>query len=301
LLVLCLASLLGSHYWSAQQQASLARSQNERSMQAATTSAGTAELQYLQSHIVRFQQLVQLGMVGQPDREAWVLELQASHRRAALPGPLQWTLHAPELLATSDAGAATPTHDSQAQAHELEFSLSGVQEEEVLALLQDFGARVKARMRVDSCSFDQPTPEGLSAHCSLRFFTLTGTAGHPSAPAPHAATAPALRPILGPLLYTRQERAAIVQARASTGADSGSRHMQVLGMVRRERAKGTAWINGKAVAEGQSLSPAKHTRITPAGVAIDGQLVRIGETLDLQSQKRSDLLAPGAVSVREQP
>ncbi len=299
-LVLCLALLLLSHRWSAQQQAALQQSQGELSAQIATRSASSAELLYLQSHIEQFRRLGQLGLIGPADREAWVQQLLESHQRAALPGPLQWTLHAPEPLAAGDTAA--PSQDNEARTHELEFSLSGVHEEEVLALLQDFANRVKGRMRVNSCSFTQPVPEGLNAHCSLRFFTLAGSAGPaPPEPSQKAASAPTASPVLGPLLYSRQERAAIVQARAAAGADAGGSRVHLSGLVRREGGQGTVWINRQAVAEGRTLPPAKHTRITPAGVAIDGQRVRVGETLDLHSHERSDLVAPGALAVKGQP
>jgi hypothetical protein len=299
-LVLCLALLLLSHRWSAQQQAALRQSQSELTAQMAMRSAGSAELLYLQSHIGQFRRLGQLGLIGQADRESWVQQLLESHQRAALPGPLQWTLHAPEPLASRDAAA--PSQDNEARIHELEFSLSAVHEEEVLALLQDFADRVKGRMRVNSCSFSQPTREGLNAHCSLRFFTLAGSAG-PAAPEPpqKAASAPAASPILGPLLYSRQDRAAIVQARAARGMPEGRTRMQLSGLVRREAGKGTVWINRHALAEGEAMPPAKHTRITPAGVTIDGQRMRVGETLDLHSHERSDLVAPGALAVKGQP
>jgi hypothetical protein len=298
LLVLCLASLLGSRHWSTQQLAALARSENERSAQVAANITNRAELLYLQSHSAQFRQLGQLGLVGPADRQAWVQQLLASHQHAALPGPLQWTLHAPEPLAAGDATA--PAQGSGAWVHELEFSLSGVHEEEVLALLQDFGARVRGRMRVNACSFTQPTPEGLSAHCSLRFFTLDGPAVPPTAPAPRAAAAPAAKAVLGPLLYSHQQRVAMVQARSATAlAEGGS--IRLSGLVRREGGKGTVWINRQAIVEGQAPPPAKHTRLTPGGVVIDGQPVRVGETVDLRSHERSDLVAPGALRIREAP
>jgi hypothetical protein len=297
LLVLCLASLLGSRHWSTQQLAALARSENERSAQVAANITNRAELLYLQSHSAQFRQLGQLGLVGPADRQAWVQQLLASHQHAALPGPLQWTLHAPEPLAAGDATA--PAQGSGAWVHELEFSLSGVHEEEVLALLQDFGAGVRGRMRVNACSFTQPTPEGLSAHCSLRFFTLDGPEAPPTAPTSRPAAAPAFKAALGPLLYSRQQRVAIAQARTAT--PEGSSRMQLSGIVRRERAKGTVWINRQAITVGQALPPARHTRLTPAGVAIDGQPLRVGETVDLRSHERSDLVAPGALRIRETP
>jgi hypothetical protein len=301
---LCLLLALGCHHWSAQAQAALAQSQSALSTQAAAARDGLAELQYMQSHVERYRQLAQVGLIGPAARESWVQQLMASHQRLALPGPLRYTLHAPEPLPTAEAG---PFPDGAVLIHDLEFSLSQVHEEEVMALLQDYDARVKGRMRVNSCSFADPTPDGLSAQCSLRFFTLPGpSAQNPPRPPDLALSAPVaqpatVKPILGPLLYSRQERAAIVQARAEPGSDAGSSRMRVFGLVKRERGMGTVWINRLALPEGRAMPPAKQTHMTPAGVAIDGQLVRVGETLDLRSHERSDLVDHGALSVREAP
>jgi hypothetical protein len=303
-LALCLLLVLGCHHWSAQAQAALAQSQSELSTQAAASRDGLAELQYMRSHIERYRQLVQTGLIGLPERDSWVQQLLASHQRLALPGPLRYTLHAPAPLPTAEAGLAV---DGAVLIHDLEFSLSQVHEEEVMALLLDYGARVKGRMRVNSCSFADPTPAGLSAQCSLRFFTLPGPSAqsplrpHDLALSAPVAQPPTVQPILGSLLYSRQERAAIVQARAEPGADAGNSRMRVFGLVKRERGKGTVWINRLALPEGQALPPAKQTRMTPAGIVIDGQLVRVGETLDLRSHERSDLVDPGALSVGEAP
>jgi hypothetical protein len=56
--------------------------------------------------------------------------------------------------------------------HDLEIAISGIHEEELLLLLKDYQTRVKGRFRVNTCSLTDRSEAGLSAHCTLRFFTL---------------------------------------------------------------------------------------------------------------------------------
>ncbi|MCF8177848.1 MAG: hypothetical protein K9J74_05030 [Sulfuritalea sp.] len=117
---------------------------------------------------------------------------------------------------------------------------------------------------------------------------------------------------IGTLFYSPQERVAIVHTRSieapdaakgefgegkKGGAGSG-KSVAVSGLVKRNRGKGTAWINGKTVAEGQAVPAAGIPVISPKSVIFDGQSVRVRETLDLESGARTDALPPGAVSVK---
>jgi hypothetical protein len=107
---------------------------------------------------------------------------------------------------------------------------------------------------------------------------------------------------LGTLFYTPAERTGIVAARVDqqAGGFNFDTSLSVTGLVKRGRAKGTAWINGQIVAEGQSVHSGAIPQIGDRSVAIDGQAVRVGETLDVESAARTDFIPPGAVSVRKQ-
>lgn len=112
----------------------------------------------------------------------------------------------------------------------------------------------------------------------------------------HAATSP--NDELGTLFYSPAERIAITRARVE-GAESGpqSNQMVVSGVVKRQHAKSTAWINGKAVNDGKSVQSIRRVRITDKGVTLDGNPVRVGEKLELTTGQRSDIVEPGAVSM----
>lgn len=129
-------------------------------------------------------------------------------------------------------------------------------------------------------------------------------------PEAHAETPPLAGEHLGVLFYAPAERAAIVRARRGEANEekndknenSVSNSATLDGLVKRERGKGTLWINRQALPEGQSLSSLPGSAPTPAanaaGAAINGRQVRVGETLDLTTGERSDIVPDGTVSVR---
>jgi hypothetical protein len=105
-------------------------------------------------------------------------------------------------------------------------------------------------------------------------------------------------PSLGTLFYSAPERAAIARARFGQEDEESSAIVRVTGIVKRNRGKSTAWINGQAVPEGQSQAPAVTTTISTSGVVVDGQRVRVGEALDIHTGQRADIVEPGAVTIR---
>ena len=69
------------------------------------------------------------------------------------------------------------------------------------------------------------------------------------------------------------------------------------GLVKRSPQKGTLWINGQAIPEGQAVPPASAPTIMATGVIVDGKQLRVGETLDLTSGERADFIPEGSVKV----
>lgn len=105
---------------------------------------------------------------------------------------------------------------------------------------------------------------------------------------------------LGTLFYSAAERAAMAQARqGETGAALLSTRMTVNGLVKRSGGHSTAWVNGQAVVDGHTLRQAGKVSVQRNSVGLDGKSVRVGESLDLSTQDRTDIVAPGAVSVKE--
>lgn len=114
------------------------------------------------------------------------------------------------------------------------------------------------------------------------------------------ALSPAPADRLGTLFYSPAERSAISlgrQGEAATTVEASS-VVNVSGIVKRERGNSTVWINGRAVPEGQSVTPVARTTISITGVTLDGQHVRVGETVDINTHERTDIVAPGAVTIK---
>lgn len=70
------------------------------------------------------------------------------------------------------------------------------------------------------------------------------------------------------------------------------------GLVRRNGQKGTVWINGQPVAEGQAVPAAGIPQLEAGHVLIDGKPVRVREGIDVETGARTDALPQGAVSVK---
>jgi hypothetical protein len=268
-----------------------------------------SDLTLLQTHIQRFHQLAGRGLLGPPDRTAWVEQLLESHRRRGLPASLSYTLHSPVPATPRAPSAASSGHEvvhgtrpDEALFHELEFKLQGVHEEELLNLLQDFERRASGRFRVNFCQLSERTQQGLTAQCKLRFFTLPWAPGAGSASSASAVAVPKSQPAytahLATLFYSPSEREAIVRDRIGDASAGLDQRLRVTGIVKRDRGHSTAWINHQAVAEGQSLPPMRDTTIAASTVTVDGERLRVGETLDLRTRERSDVVDSAALRVK---
>lgn len=177
-LALALCGLLGSlvwalflEHWLQQEQDQLAQQQNTLATQQAQLLAHYGNARYLEAHKAEFERLQDRGLLGAPERVTWVEQLLASHRRLRLPGTLSYRLQAPQAMPSVTPLAAGQLVD-ESQFHDLELALTGVHEVELLDLLNDLEAHVKARFRVNSCVLSEPSTSGLTVQCNLRFFTL---------------------------------------------------------------------------------------------------------------------------------
>jgi hypothetical protein len=138
-----------------------------------------ADLASLQANMDQYTKLREQGLVGAADRVGWTEQLVLSRQNMDLPDTLTYTLLPPQsnVVQTKAVSGAAPVDTSTAasntpQFHDLEFSISEIQEEELLALLHDYQNKVKGRFRVNSCTFSDRTAVGMLARCFLRFYTI---------------------------------------------------------------------------------------------------------------------------------
>ncbi len=108
---------------------------------------------------------------------------------------------------------------------------------------------------------------------------------------------------LGMLFFSPAERQEIARARNDSRpvAEQPPASLQLDGLVKRADGRSTAWLNGQPVPEGSPIARQPAPAIEKTGVAIAGQRLRIGESLDLMTGERSDFLPQGAVAVKRVP
>lgn len=185
-LIMALALYAGSGFFRDRVRTQLTATQQSAAASQASLSEKESDLANLQAEIKHFNLLREQGMVGEPDRAGWTEQLIESRQRTGLPDTLVYTLEAPQPLATQDALAAAPAAAEAAPAdpasplfHDLNFEISSIHEEELLLLLRDYQAHVKGRFRINACTLGSRTATGLSARCTLRFFTLPAVKPNP--------------------------------------------------------------------------------------------------------------------------
>lgn len=131
------------------------------------------DLKNVQTHIRRYQQLREQGLMGEAQRMQWMEQLQQAFAEVGLAQGLRMELRSPQPLVLDPAlqgGADQPL------SHDLVFEMAGVLETEVLAGLARLRQQVRGRFRVDACRFSDAKDDGLMAHCTLRFVTIPAAA-----------------------------------------------------------------------------------------------------------------------------
>jgi hypothetical protein len=110
--------------------------------------------------------------------------------------------------------------------------------------------------------------------------------------------------VLNTLLYTPAQRLAMGQARQGPHGTAGTAAIasrpstsRLDGVVARARGRGTAWVNGEAVAQGAGPS----TVILGTEAIVEGHRLRVGQSFDKSTGVKSDVVAPGAVRQGSQP
>jgi hypothetical protein len=177
-ILFALSLVFGSIYVRDSLKKNLATSQGQVNSRKAALEIKQADLKNIRTHIAEFRLLKQQGLVGNADREAWVEQLSAVRAELKTGDTLSYTLRPPQLptdpAAGAPAGAAAPAGPEEATAyiHDLDIELGGIHEDEVVALFQEYRNRVRGRFRIQSCRFGNPTPVGMFAQCTLRFFNV---------------------------------------------------------------------------------------------------------------------------------
>lgn len=175
-LLLGLSLFFGSAHLRNQLTADLGQKQSQLAAEQEQLAGKQKDLANIQSHLQEFRRLERQGMIGAARRENWVEQLMATRQELELPDTLSYTLKPPAPANTGTeqppAGEESPPNAEAPLAHPLEFELRQIHEEELLALLKNYQNKESGRFRIQSCRLSEPGASGLSAQCTLRFFTL---------------------------------------------------------------------------------------------------------------------------------
>jgi hypothetical protein len=142
--------------------------ESEKSTLEAELTGKMSELKLYQSDFSFFETLRQQGLVGLADRQNWIEKLETVHQREKLPDTLGYSLLSPKAITAAEnteAAVAVP-----AEMHELELTLDGIHEAELIKFLGNYRNQVKGRYRLQSCVLSSPQNTGVSVNCRLFFF-----------------------------------------------------------------------------------------------------------------------------------
>jgi len=173
-MVLALASVIGlAHYHKARKAAF---AQSEGQLQGARSEIQTLsdDLASLEAHLTSFNHLVSIGLIGDPEREAWVQKLEAIYKALDLPQTLRYALAPPRLLLDDQDAVARGLPPSQTNAlrHDIDIELSGIHEGEFLDLLGTLRTDWQTPFRIETCQMARELEAGVQIKCTLRLFSL---------------------------------------------------------------------------------------------------------------------------------
>ncbi|GHE29936.1 hypothetical protein ACFOED_07075 [Vulcaniibacterium thermophilum] len=180
-LLLALAAVLVAGALAGIARAFAVRAQAAHAQAAQALAGAEAELaQSRQSHdelernLRRYAELRRTGFVGEGDRIGWTEALLAQQRALGLP-PVRFELAPQRAIGVGAAPVVDGIEPDAAapgpQAHDLRFSLAGIHEDELLALVDGLQARGIGHFRVEDCELRRGSGMGLDADCTLRWIT----------------------------------------------------------------------------------------------------------------------------------
>lgn len=178
-ILLTLGMIFGSEYFVSRWQQDLQSARNQVASLKSQITLKQQDLHYLATNIARFRTLREHGLLTEPRREALIEQLVAAQKNQALPDTLSYTLPPAQPMPSASASVASPVPDRAGMSdpnspnlHDIEFSITQIHEGELMMFINDFIHATHNRFRVQHCQLYDPTPQGLSAQCTLRSFTL---------------------------------------------------------------------------------------------------------------------------------
>ncbi|MDD5058551.1 MAG: hypothetical protein PHQ60_11825 [Sideroxydans sp.] len=170
-LLLLLSSIAAVSYFNTAATKELAQKQAALQSTRSEIEVLTNDLQSIETNLADFKHLTRLGLIGEPDREAWMERFNAIHQASGLPPTLRYAL-APPAPFTDDPSPAPTDAPPQALRHDLQIELTGIHEGEFLAFADKLAAEWLTPYRIENCDMKRADEEGLAISCTLRLFSL---------------------------------------------------------------------------------------------------------------------------------
>lgn len=122
-----------------------------------------------------YQRLARLGLVGKPDRDAWVESLKNLYRDTRLPTTLLYTLAPAQLMNIQPVAADDPkAYLNNVLFHDLTLELSAIHDGELLDFMDKLNQDWKAPYRMESCFIarEAEPSSGLQIRCVLQIYSI---------------------------------------------------------------------------------------------------------------------------------
>lgn len=173
-MVLALSLVLGlAHYRKAREAACALGEAELQGAQSEIHSLGD-DLAALEAHLASFNRLLRIGLIGEPEREAWVQSLETIYKTLDLPPTLRYSLAPPRPLAGEDTQVegAAPSSSTNPLCHDLDIELTGIHEGEFLSFIDRLRTDWQTPFRIETCQMMRESETGIGVKCTLRLFSL---------------------------------------------------------------------------------------------------------------------------------
>ena len=172
---IALAAVAGLARYRAEKEQAIIQTEQQLVATRDNIKALTYDLATIKKLAQKYQQLSQLGFIGEPDRDGWVQRLETFYRDTHLPPTLRYTLAPPQLLNPQPVTGSL-AYQNNVSHHDLSLELSGIHEGEFLDFMDKLGKDWRAPYRVETCQMSREVEamSGLQIKCTLQVYSLPG-------------------------------------------------------------------------------------------------------------------------------
>lgn len=172
---IAITALIGLAHFRAIQEQAVMRTEQQLTDTRTEISKLTFDLESINRLAEKYQHLDRLGLVGKPDRDAWVESLKNLYRDTRLPPTLLYTLAPAQLMNTLAVPADNPkAYLNNVLFHDLTLELSAIHDGEFLDFMDKLDQQWRASYRMESCNLirEADPASGLQIRCVLQIYSI---------------------------------------------------------------------------------------------------------------------------------